>query len=192
VAAGVSRIGTSASQDMAETCLLAAFASDPFTRWVLADPRDYPFLFLETLRFMGGLRHADSVGYLADGGVGAALWWPPGHGPDMESLGAALAGAQMPSAAPEVFGQMAQAHPQEPHWYLPFVGVDPAAQGRGVGSKLMAAALALVDADGLPAYLENTNPRNRPLYERFGFEPIGLIQAGDSPPVDAMWRKACR
>jgi ribosomal protein S18 acetylase RimI-like enzyme len=65
---------------------------------------------------------------------------------------------------------MGRYHPREPHWYLPLIGVDPACQGRGCGAALMRHALSRCDRDGAPAYLESTNPRNRPLYERHGFE----------------------
>ena len=85
---------------------------------------------------------------------------------------------------------MAGHHPSEPHWYLPFIGVDPAAQGQGHGTALLRASLQAVDRTGLPAYLESTNPRNIPLYESFGFRVTGEIQAGDSPPMHPMWRAA--
>jgi RimJ/RimL family protein N-acetyltransferase len=49
-----------------------------------------------------------------------------------------------------------------------------------------------IDAEGLPAYLESSNPRNISLYQRFGFEAIGEIRAGGSPPVVPMLRKARR
>jgi pimeloyl-ACP methyl ester carboxylesterase len=41
-----------------------------------------------------------------------------------------------------VFGVMEQvgaSHPDEPHWYLPAIGVDPHAQGRGLGPAVIAA-----------------------------------------------------
>ena len=38
------------------------------------------------------------------------------------------------------------------------------------------------------AYLESSNPLNVPLYERFGFEVIAEIQAGDSPAIWPMLR----
>jgi hypothetical protein len=50
--------------------------------------------------------------------------------------------------------------------------------------------LARADRDGLPAYLEASAPRNRALYERHGFEVVGEIQAGDSPPLWPMLRPA--
>ena len=88
-----------------------------------------------------------------------------------------------------VLEQMGHYHPSEPHWYLPFIGVDPSHQGEGYGSALMAHGLIPCDRDKTPAYLESTNPRNIPLYERFGFKVIGTIQAGPSPPIFPMLRK---
>ncbi|CAJ1451633.1 unnamed protein product [Effrenium voratum] len=41
-----------------------------------------------------------------------------------------------------------------PHWYLWFLAVDPEAQGRKVGSKLLAEIQAMQDRDGVPCYLE--------------------------------------
>ncbi len=36
-----------------------------------------------------------------------------------------------------MFEQMDALHPQEPHWHLPLIGVDPAHQGKGIGSALL-------------------------------------------------------
>ena len=58
--------------------------------------------------------------------------------------------------------------PHEPHFYLAFIAVAPRLQGLGLGSALLEATLARVDAAGAPAYLENSNPRNLALYERLG------------------------
>lgn len=88
-----------------------------------------------------------------------------------------------------VFEQMGGFHPTEPHWYLPMIGIDPVQQGRGLGSALLKHALALVDRDGATAYLESSNPKNVPLYERHGFEVIGEVQAGNSPTIAAMLRR---
>jgi hypothetical protein len=48
---------------------------------------------------------------------------------------------------------------------------------------------ARVDAEGLPAYLESSNPRNISFYERHGFEVVGRIQAGKTPVVTPMLRR---
>ena len=83
---------------------------------------------------------------------------------------------------------MAAYHPSEPHWYLPLIGVDPAHQGDGHGNALMVYALAQCDRDHKPAYLESSNPRNIPFYQRHGFEPLGAIQVGSSPTLIPMLR----
>jgi ribosomal protein S18 acetylase RimI-like enzyme len=89
-----------------------------------------------------------------------------------------------------VLGQMAKAHPSYPYWYLPWFGVDASRQGSGLGGQLLANCLAVVDAAHLPAYLESTNPRNVPFYERHGFEVTGTAQAGSSPSIVLMARPA--
>ncbi|MGH9960925.1 MAG: GNAT family N-acetyltransferase, partial [Pyrinomonadaceae bacterium] len=50
-------------------------------------------------------------------------------------------------------------------------------------------ALIPCDHDQKLAYLESTNPRNIPLYERHGFELLGTIQVGTSPRLFPMLRK---
>ncbi len=72
----------------------------------------------------------------------------------------------------------------EPHHYLPYIGVAPEAQGRGLGSALMRPILDRCDEERLPAYLEATSERNAALYERLGFE----LRAGGSPPLWLMVR----
>ena len=53
-----------------------------------------------------------------------------------------------------------------PHWYVPVIGVSDKAQGKGVGTKLMNAAIAM--AGGMPMYLDCHND-NVPYHEKFGF-----------------------
>ena len=92
-------------------------------------------------------------------------------------------------AAQRVADVMKESHPEEPHWYLPQIGVDPMHQGRGYGSALMRHALLKCDRDKKLAYLESSNPRNLSLYIRHGFELMGTIQVADSPPMFPMLRK---
>jgi GNAT superfamily N-acetyltransferase len=80
-------------------------------------------------------------------------------------------------------------HPQEPHWYLLYVGVTPASQGSGVGSAVMQPVLDQCDREHLPAYLEATCERNRALYRRHGFIDRDLLPLPDGgPPMYPMWR----
>ena len=84
---------------------------------------------------------------------------------------------------------MGQYHPQTPHWYLPFVGVEPMQQCRGLGARLLGPILERCNHERLPAYLESTNPRNVPFYESLGFRGIGMIQSGTSPKIVPMLRE---
>jgi ribosomal protein S18 acetylase RimI-like enzyme len=69
------------------------------------------------------------------------------------------------------------------------IGVEPHAQGRGLGAELMGHAQARCDRDGALAYLESSNPRNISLYLRHGFEILGEIRVGAAPPVTPMLRR---
>lgn len=172
--------------------LTIAFSSDPVARWFLSDPGRYltywpPFVTaLAGKAFAAG--SADSIG---DCG-GVALWLPPDVSADDEAM-AAIATEAVPEPEQDdvfgVLGQMGDHHPTERHWYLPLMGVDAAKQGGGFGSALLRHAAARCDRDGLPAYLEATNPRNKRLYASHGFEELGVIQAGGSPPIWPMLRK---
>jgi len=59
-----------------------------------------------------------------------------------------------------------------PHWYVAVMAVDPSAQGAKHCSRLMRAVCAQADADGIPVYLECNGPRNKAVYERFGFRCV--------------------
>ena len=59
----------------------------------------------------------------------------------------------------------------------------------GLGSALLDATLARIDETGVPAYLENSNPKNARLYERHGFVRRKNISPPGAPPLIAMWRE---
>lgn len=175
--------------------LTLAFSADPMARWSLPDPAKYLAVFPALAKAFGGNSFTEGTAYLANGFAGAALWLRPGARSDEETL-MKLFDENVEGAVkkdmPGIFEQMEKFHPTEPHWYLPMIGVDPAFQGAGVGSALMAEALKAVDRDGLIAYLESSNPKNIPLYEQHGFEVIGEIQSGNSPVLRPMLRSARR
>jgi ribosomal protein S18 acetylase RimI-like enzyme len=76
------------------------------------------------------------------------------------------------------------------HAYLMFLGVSRAAQGRGVGSRLLRTGTDRCDAAGLPAYLETQTERNIGLYRRHGFQVISENRPRpDAPPLWGMWRE---
>ncbi|MEJ5377561.1 MAG: GNAT family N-acetyltransferase [bacterium] len=63
-------------------------------------------------------------------------------------------------------------HPKEPHYYLQFLGVEPALQGNGLGSCLLHHLVCKADKEQVGCFLETANPRNIPLYGRFGFQTV--------------------
>jgi ribosomal protein S18 acetylase RimI-like enzyme len=70
-------------------------------------------------------------------------------------------------------GSWSKHDPDERHWHLGPVAVDTHLQGRGIGSKLMLAFCARMDAAGEVSYLETDKALNVRFYERFGFEVMG-------------------
>lgn len=173
--------------------LTLAFSSDPMARWSLSDPGTYLSIFPKMAKAFGGNAFTKKSAYVADGFGGAALWLAPGEESDGETLKRLLdenANESIKDDMTVIFEKMQQFHPIEPHWYLPMIGVDPAHQGGGLGSALMTEALKAVDREGMIAYLESSNPKNIPLYERHGFEVIGEIQSGSSPVLRPMLRQA--
>jgi GNAT superfamily N-acetyltransferase len=173
--------------------LVLAFAADPVERWMYPDPQQYLTSFPPFLAAFGGRAFAAGTAWSADELGAVALWLPPGTDADGDAIVAGLAESIAPSQHEETFavlGQMDEAHPRFPHWYLPWLGVDPARQGQGLGGKLLAHGLQQVDEDHLPAYLETPNPRTIPLYERHGFEVTGQTQSATCPPITFMLRRA--
>jgi ribosomal protein S18 acetylase RimI-like enzyme len=83
---------------------------------------------------------------------------------------------------------MEKNHPHEPHFYLAFIAVAPRLQGLGLGGAMLEATIKRADAAHMPAYLENSNPKNTRLYERAGFAARKSISPGGAPPLIAMWR----
>jgi ribosomal protein S18 acetylase RimI-like enzyme len=184
-------IGTERDRKSMIDVITLGFSSDPMTRWTLPTAALYLEVMPELVAAFGGKAFARGSAYCVDDVGGAALWLPPGVEPDSERLGALIAEHAPPQVQKDVdgvFEQMAKFHPHEPHWYLPLIAVDPARQGQGLGAALLKQALVRCDTDGLPAYLESSNPRNITLYERHGFAILGRIQSGSSPMVTPMLR----
>jgi hypothetical protein len=169
--------------------LAAAFAADPVVRWLMPKAgRD-----AQMFRALATCVHAapGCADIALDNGepVGAALWDPPGH---HLSFGQGLAGlstlvlAMGPGFRRGVVLEHAfsQARPAGQFWYLAQIGAST--PGRGVGSALLQRRLTSIEG---PAYLESSNRRNVPLYQRFGFAAIGEISLPeDGPTLWAMLR----
>ena len=90
-----------------------------------------------------------------------------------------------------VMEDMDRHHPMDrPHAYLWFLGVAKAAQGHGVGTRLLKVATDRLDGTSTPAYLETQTERNITLYQRHGFQVVSEHRPRvDAPRLWSMWRE---
>lgn len=170
---------------------LMAFSSDPLVRWLWPEPHEYVRHFPAFVRGFGGGAFENRAAHVTEDFLGGSLWLPPGVAPDEAALAKLLQETVAEPARSEAFamlGQIGAAHPEEPHWHLAFIGVDPTRRGKGTGAALLRHALARIDEQHLHSYLESSNPANLSLYERHGFEVVSEVRVGGSPPAFPMIR----
>lgn len=170
---------------------MLAFQVDPIVRWLWPEPDAYMRHFPALLAGFGGRAFENGTAYVTDDFSGGTLWLPPGVGADddaMEAMARDLVSEPTSSELFAYFEEMSLSAPLEPHWHLAFVGVDPFRVGEGIGSALLAHTLDRIDGEGSVAYLESSNPRNVPYYQRHGFEVIREIRIGGGPPLMPMIR----
>jgi ribosomal protein S18 acetylase RimI-like enzyme len=171
--------------------IVAGFIADPVTRWLWPHSESYLTNMGRFANAYGGKAFRHGLAWTDSDFRGSALWLPPGEHPDEEELGGIVAATLeerkqgLLLAALEELGRY---HPEEPHWFLPLIAVDPSWQGNGIGSRLMQHAVAQCDATNTRAYLESSNPRNISLYERHGFRVVGEVRHGDCPVFTPMLR----
>jgi GNAT superfamily N-acetyltransferase len=172
--------------------IVAAFITDPVARFAWPSPHDHLSGMPLAAREFAGASFEHRTAYVSADFCGAALWLPPGVHPNGEALEKIFRDTAKPEHLDDLlstFEKMGQWHPDEPHWYLPMIGVEPYAQGKGLGAELMRHAVARCDQEGALAYLESSNPRNISLYLRHGFEVMGEIRIGAAPLVTPMLRR---
>jgi ribosomal protein S18 acetylase RimI-like enzyme len=180
-------------QGRALDALVFAFTADPVMRWLYPDAQQYLTHFPKFLDVYGGKAFTQKTAWHLGASSAVALWLPPRVDVDGDALVAMLTETVAPDLHEDAFsvlGQIDDAHPAFPLWYLAILRVDVAEQGKGLGGELMTHCLRIVDQDHQPAYLDSSNPRNVSFYERHGFEVTGESQAGACPPVTSMLRAA--
>lgn len=187
-------IRTAGQDELPQTiaCIVAAFITDPVGRFAWPSPHQYLEGMPPAARVFGGASVEAGTADVTADFCGAGLWLPPGVHANGEALEKVFRDTAKPDHLDDLlatFEKMDECHPEEHHWYLPMIGVEPNAQGRGLGAALMRHATARADADGVSAYLESSNPKNISLYERHGFEVMGRIQIGAAPLVTPMLRR---
>jgi GNAT superfamily N-acetyltransferase len=198
------RVATRSEAGAVTETIRLAFSDDPVWGPALAVPSGSTAHLDAFWRFYvdGGLRFAGRkppsgvwlTGAAADS---LAIWTPPGESelsPEQEAGMLELvdhlpAGTREPLL--ELFGRFDSEHPHvTPHAYLGLLATHPDHRGRGIGQQLLAQNLVELDARGVPAYLESTNPANLHRYLRAGFEVFGsFVSVLDQALITTMWRE---
>jgi len=175
--------------------LARAFADDPVFGYCIPDTgrrsRALPAFFDLVAHTVAPYDEIYTVG----DSIGGAVWVPPDRPmipedaeENFEARLADIAGTDLDRIV-AVTSLLEEHHPRQTCAYLWFLGVDPAMQGRGHGSALMAPVLRRCDAQRTPAYLEATTTRNRALYARHGFQVVTELTVPGGPPMWPMWRE---
>jgi ribosomal protein S18 acetylase RimI-like enzyme len=156
--------------------LVAAFSADPVLRYLFPDEQTYP---RHAAAFFGHLFdkrvHKGTI-WTIERGTSTAMWEPLGSEAADDTLPALLPADEMARlrAYDEVLHGVL---PTGPYWYLGVLGTHPESAGRGWGRAVMKEGLRRAAADGLPAILETSNPRNVDIYRRAGWEVTGTGSA---------------
>jgi len=198
-AAGSPRRATADDAVLLSRLLAAAFVTDPVMDWVA---RRGPKRAAGLERFFYWLLKVRALPFgevwMANDASVAAVWLPPntpaspgGFFEQMKLMPmfVRLCGFPRLARGQAMGDAMEKHHPHEPHFYLAFIAVAPRLQGMGLGSAILEATLKRADESGASAYLENSNPKNTRLYERYGFKRRQNIAPKGAPPLIAMWRE---
>src|SRR5262245_44566801 len=119
-------VAPTTDEDRAIATLTTAFANDAVTRWVLRDAQLYLAYWPRLIMAFAGAAFAGGTADAIDDHGGVALWLAPGVASDDDTMAALAVEAIPEDQQDEIFtfmAQMAEYHPQEPHWYLPLIGV---------------------------------------------------------------------
>jgi GNAT superfamily N-acetyltransferase len=195
------RIADDGDVDAITATIALAFQADPVWGPALASADGASGHLVSFWRFFveGAIQHRSVFLQDAPDGEAAtvAVWLPPGVDELTDAEEAAVDTLMERTLSPDRFQDYQRlwelfesSHPHaEPHMYLSLLATHPAHRGRGIAQRLLAENLERFDAEGLPAYLESTNPANDHRYRRAGFRPVGGFRSViDGATVTTMWR----
>ena len=132
--------------------------------------------------------------------TGVAVWFTPGNttistwkalrtGLMMLPFKVGLSGFGRFNSLDSATAAVHKKHMSELHWYLLALGVDPGAQGTGVGSALIEKGAVQAAEAGLPCYLETMTESNVDYYTKRSFEVVADFEVPSGPRTWAMVRR---
>jgi ribosomal protein S18 acetylase RimI-like enzyme len=190
------RLATRRDLAAAGRSLAAAFDDDPVWRWLVGDRPSFTWRTSQIMRSLTTMHLGTGSVWISPDAQAVGVWAPPNRYRTSNARFLAVAHRFIPAAGVAGMKRFADLHtldtlhPAAPHWYLSVLGTDPAHQGRGLGSAVMAPAMAHADADGVGCYLESSKEGNITFYRRHGFEVTGTYDCDDGrgPRLWLMWR----
>jgi ribosomal protein S18 acetylase RimI-like enzyme len=170
------RRATPEDRDRVVETFVAAFEADPALRYFFPDD-EYGAHAPAFAGYLFDKRVGAGTVWLVDDGAAIALWDGPTGADRVAPAVAPLDLPGGPRARLDAYDAAVHTHlPTVPHWYLGVLATHPERAGLRLGRAVMAAGLVEAARDGLPAYLETTNPRNVELYRRAGWQIAARTQ----------------
>lgn len=189
------RESSPADHEQLARSMAAAFHEDPVAAWSIPPISLRERTLLQFYRaYLAQKQRYDTV-WCDDELLGSAIWAPPGKttmgARDTIDLLRMVFHPRLAWRSPLLaWGGLVveNKQPDRDFFYLAALGVDPKAQGRGLGSRLMQPVLDICDTDGVGAYLESSRPENVPFYSRHGFRVTEEYKLPRGPAIQLMWR----
>lgn len=170
-----------------------AFHDLAVSQWLIPDGEARRAIFPGYFQIL--IQHALDIGlvYTTEQRTAAALWLPA-TGPASPG---GYAGQLADTTGPYLNRflafdeELTRHHPAGLlHHHLAILAVRPDRQGQGIGTSLLDAHHAILDAKGIAAYLEASDQRNHGLYQGHGYTDHGqLIELPGGPVMHPMMRE---
>ncbi|WP_062316295.1 GNAT family N-acetyltransferase [Demequina maris] len=191
------RPATADDLDAVVDTVALAFAHDPVWEVALARPDGALDHIPAFWRFFvdGAMRHGTV--WVSGEADAVSVWLPDGE-PEMSEDQAEALRRHLDASLPAsrvadlltLWSRFEEHRALRPaHAYLNLLATHPRAAGRGLGMAHLAADLERWDAQGMPTYLESSNPANNARYARHGYVEVGRFPTViNQSPVTLMWR----
>ncbi|MCM0676194.1 GNAT family N-acetyltransferase [Micromonospora phytophila] len=193
--APVQRVGPEETRLVAERIAEAFMALDA-PRWLVPDASKREAVLAGQFEIL--VDHAMRHGLVHATGdrAGVAVWFPsvgePAPPPEDYDARLAAACGEWTERFVHLDELFAANHPHPDHHHLALLAVTPWRQGQGLGSALLRHHHAVLDAEGVPGYLEASSVSSRDLYARHGYRVAEPFRLPDGTPFWPMWREPAR